>query len=108
MLTMISVLSGLLLLLLLALILGVGLIYNRLVILRNEARNAWAQIDVQLKRRHDLIPNLVDTVKGYLQHEHKTLEAVVKARQQVVQQQPVLRGAGQAEATEHPRAGAHA
>lgn len=99
MLTIISVLSGLLLLLLLALILGVGLIYNRLVILRNEACNAWAQIDVQLKRRHDLIPNLVDTVKGYLQHERETLEAVIKARQQVVQFQGNLTEQAQLENT---------
>lgn len=59
-------------------------IYNALVRQRNEVRNAWAQIDVQLKRRHDLIPNLVETVKGFMQHERETLEAVVKARQQVV------------------------
>jgi LemA protein len=55
-------------------------IYNRLVALRNRFRNAFAQIDVQLKRRYDLIPNLVESVKGYLQHERGTLEAVVQAR----------------------------
>jgi LemA protein len=55
-------------------------IYNRLVALRNRFRNAFAQIDVQLKRRYDLIPNLVESVKGYLQHERQTLEAVVQAR----------------------------
>lgn len=55
-------------------------IYNRLVSLRNLFKNAYAQIDVQLQRRHDLIPNLVETAKGYLAHEHKTLEAVVAAR----------------------------
>jgi LemA protein len=54
--------------------------YNGLVGLRNQVKNAWAQIDVQLKRRHDLIPNLVETVKGYMQHERGTLEAVTKAR----------------------------
>ena len=54
--------------------------YNGLVRLRNEVRNAWAQIDVQLKRRYDLIPNLVETVKGYASHEKETLEAVVNAR----------------------------
>jgi LemA protein len=54
--------------------------YNGLVRLRNQLRNAWAQIDVQLKRRHDLIPNLVETVKGYKIHERETLEAVTKAR----------------------------
>jgi LemA protein len=54
--------------------------YNRLVGLRNRFKNAFAQIDVQLKRRYDLIPNLVESVKGYLQHERGTLEAVVQAR----------------------------
>jgi LemA protein len=55
-------------------------IYNRLVTLRNRFKNAFAQIDVQLKRRYDLIPNLVETAKGYLKHEHGTLEDVIKAR----------------------------
>ncbi len=55
-------------------------IYNRLVALRNRFRNAFAQIDVQLKRRYDLIPNLVETAKGYIKHERETLEAVVAAR----------------------------
>jgi LemA protein len=55
-------------------------IYNGLVALRNRFKNAFAQIDVQLKRRYDLIPNLVETAKGYLKHEHETLEAVIKAR----------------------------
>jgi LemA protein len=63
---------------------GLGLwvmgIYNSLVRLRNAVKNAWSQIDVQLKRRHDLIPNLVETVKGYMDHERGTLEAVTKAR----------------------------
>jgi LemA protein len=54
--------------------------YNGLVKLRNKVENAWAQIDVQLKRRYDLIPNLVETVKGYATHERETLEAVVAAR----------------------------
>jgi LemA protein len=54
--------------------------YNGLVNLRNQVKNAWAQIDVQLKRRHDLIPNLVETVKGYMGHERQTLEAVTQAR----------------------------
>lgn len=54
--------------------------YNRLVRLRNQLDNAWAQIEVQLKRRHDLIPNLVETVKGYAKHERGTLEAVIQAR----------------------------
>ena len=55
--------------------------YNGLVGLRNAVKNAWSQIDVQLKRRYDLIPNLVETVKGYAKHERETLENVVKARQ---------------------------
>lgn len=55
-------------------------IYNSLVTLRNRYKNAFAQIDVQLKRRYDLIPNLVEAVKGYMAHERETLEAVVKAR----------------------------
>lgn len=55
-------------------------IYNSLVALRNRFKNAFSQIDVQLKRRYDLIPNLVETAKGYLKHERETLEAVIKAR----------------------------
>ncbi len=58
---------------------GVG-IYNGLVALRQAVKNAWAQIDVQLKRRHDLIPNLLNTVKGYAKHESETLERVIAAR----------------------------
>ncbi len=54
--------------------------YNGLVRLRNRVLNAWAQIDVQLKRRHDLIPNLVETVKGYMKYEQETLDKVIKAR----------------------------
>jgi LemA protein len=63
--------------------------YNGLVRERNEVRNSWAQIDVQLKRRHDLIPNLVETVKGYAGHEKSTLESVVQARAQAVSAQGV-------------------
>ena len=57
-------------------------LYNGLVVLRNRYKNAYAQIDVQLKRRYDLIPNLVETAKGYLKHERETLEAVIAARNQ--------------------------
>ena len=66
-------------LLLFAVLFVVGL-YNKLVALRNRFKNAYAQIDVQLKRRYDLIPNLVETAKGYLKHERGTLEAVIAAR----------------------------
>ena len=55
-------------------------IYNSLVGLRNRVKNAWSQIDVQLKRRHDLIPNLVETAKGYMTHERETLSAITEAR----------------------------
>jgi LemA protein len=55
-------------------------IYNRLIALKNRFKNAFAQIDVQLKRRYDLIPNLVETAKGYMKHERETLEAVISAR----------------------------
>lgn len=61
-------------------LLGLVFIYNSLVGLRNQVRNAWSQIDVQLKRRHDLIPNLIETAKGYVKHERETLERVVEAR----------------------------
>jgi len=67
--------------------------YNSLVRLRNQVKNAWAQIDVQLKRRHDLIPNLVETAKGYMKHERETLEAVTKARN--LAQQLSSAGAGE-------------
>ncbi len=60
-------------------VLGIA-IYNSLVTLRQTVKNAWAQIDVQLKRRHDLIPNLVNTVKGYASHEKETLDRVINAR----------------------------
>ncbi len=59
-------------------------VYNVLIRLRNQADNAWSQIDVQLKRRHDLIPNLVETAKGYMTHERGTFEEITKARSQAM------------------------
>jgi len=59
-------------------------IYNSLISLRNQVDNSWSQIDVQLKRRHDLIPNLVETAKGYMQHERGTFEAITQARSQAM------------------------
>ena len=76
---------GILLVLVILMALWVMGIYNRLVTLRNRFKNAFAQIDVQLKRRYDLIPNLVETAKGYLKHERETLEAVIQARNQAAQ-----------------------
>jgi LemA protein len=72
--------SWIVLAIIVALVIWVIAMYNRLVALRNRFKNAFAQIDVQLKRRYDLIPNLVEAAKGYLQHERQTLEAVVQAR----------------------------
>ena len=59
-------------------------IYNALIKLRNHVENAWSQIDVQLKRRHDLIPNLIETAKGYMHHERETFEEITKARSQAM------------------------
>jgi LemA protein len=67
-------------LIIIALAIFLIMVYNRLVALRQVCRQAWGDVDVQLKQRHDLIPNLVETVKGYAAHEKDTLEAVVKAR----------------------------
>lgn len=76
---------------LLVVVLGVLLVavYNRLVVLRNRTDNAWSQIDVQLRRRYDLIPNLVETVKGYAAHESSVFERVTQARAQAIQAQTV-------------------
>ena len=69
-----------LIIVLVLIVLWVISVYNSLIALRNRVKDQWAQIDVQLKRRFDLIPNLVETVKGYTKHESETLEAVIKAR----------------------------
>lgn len=79
------VLAGIVVLLLLI----VALLYNRLVTRRNRAENSWAQIDVQLRKRHDLIPPLVESVKGYAQHESGTFEEVTRARTAAQQAQGV-------------------
>ena len=81
--------GGGLVLLLVVLAVGVVGIFNRLVTLRNRVDNAWSQIDVQLKRRYDLIPNLVETVKGYAAHEKETLERVISARNAAMSAQTV-------------------
>jgi LemA protein len=75
-----SLILIILLIALVIIILWVVLIYNRLIALRNRAKEAWADIDVQLKRRYDLIPNLVETVKGYAAHEREVFEKVTEAR----------------------------
>ena len=87
---------GGLLVVVVALVIALIALFNRLVVLRNRVDNAWAQIEVQLKRRYDLIPNLVETVKGYATHESKTLEAVVQARNMAMGAQGVAEQ-GQAE-----------
>jgi LemA protein len=88
----------------LVLLLFLMVTYNGLVRLRNQMQNAWAQIDVQLKRRHDLIPNLVETVKGYMQHERETLEAVTNARN--LAQQAIGKGVGAQSEAEQGLSGA--
>jgi len=77
--TAMPILIGILVFLLLVALVVIGM-YNKLITLRNRYKNAFAQLDVQLKRRYDLIPNLVETAKGYIKHERETLEAVIQAR----------------------------
>ncbi|MFH1215094.1 MAG: LemA family protein [Pseudomonadota bacterium] len=72
--------TGILLVLLASFVIMVVSFYNRLITLRNRYKNAFSQIDVQLQRRYDLIPNLIETAKGYMKHERETLEAVISAR----------------------------
>jgi len=75
------IIVGVVIVLLVLFIIG---IYNSLIGLRNQVDNAWSQIDVQLKRRHDLIPNLIETTRGYMQHERGTFEAITNARSQAM------------------------
>lgn len=90
----------------LAVLWGIGL-YNNLVNLRNQVKNAWSQIDVQLQRRYDLIPNLIETVKGYMNYEKGTLEAVVNARNTAVAaRDAVQRSGGPTEGSLQPLIGA--
>jgi LemA protein len=89
-----------------ALVLFVISIYNRLVGLRNRFKNAFAQIDVQLKRRYDLIPNLVETAKAYMKHERETLEAVIAARNSAAQAERQVAGDPTDVAAMHALAGA--
>lgn len=88
----VAAILGILLVVLLVLAFYVVGIYNGLVTLRNVFRNAFAQVDVQLKRRHDLIPNLVETAKGYMAHESGTLTAVIEARAKATQANVRLAG----------------
>jgi LemA protein len=83
-LTVLLVFGLLLVVILVPVLIGI-LIYNKLVALKIETDNSWSDIDVQLKRRHDLIPNVVETVKGYAGHERETLEAVIQARNQAME-----------------------
>jgi LemA protein len=84
---------------------GIGA-YNGLIALKNQVANAWKQIDVQLKRRHDLIPNLVETVKGAMQFERETLENVIQARNQAIKVEQAGAGVAQTAAVESQLTGA--
>lgn len=76
-------------------VLWIAAIYNKLIVLKNEVLNGWKQIDVQLKRRHDLIPNLVETVKGVMKFEQNTLTQVIEARNKAISAQGVAEKAAQ-------------
>jgi LemA protein len=84
---------------------GIGA-YNTLIALKNQVANAWKQIDVQLKRRHDLIPNLVETVKGAMQFERETLESVIQARNQAIKVEQAGAGVAATAAVETQLTGA--
>jgi LemA protein len=103
-------LTGLIILgVILLLLLWIVGIYNRLVALRNQVKNAWSQIDVQLQRRYDLIPNLVETVKGYMGYEKGTLEAVINARSKAMEARDnVQKSGGPTEGSLKPLLGAEA
>ncbi|MEW5692553.1 MAG: LemA family protein [Candidatus Hydrogenedentota bacterium] len=89
MVSLLGIIIGVILLGIILFVIIVIVIYNALVVLKKQAENAFSQIDVQLKRRHDLIPNLVETVKGYAAHEKDTLERVTKARGAAVSAQGI-------------------
>lgn len=91
--TVAMILIGIAAVLVVLVLYGIG-IYNSLVTLRNQVKNAWGQIDVQLQRRYDLIPNLVESVKGYMNFEKSTLEAVIQARNQAATARAALQDAG--------------
>lgn len=91
--TLATVLLGIVAVLAILALWAVG-IYNKLVALRNQVKNAWGQIDVQLQRRYDLIPNLVETVKGYMNFERSTLEAIIQARNQASNARAAIEKAG--------------
>ena len=87
------IIIGIILLIIVILVIGTIVMYNNLVGLRNRVKNAWSQIDVQLNRRADLIPNLVETVKGYAKHEKGVFEEVTKARSGIMNAQTVQESA---------------
>lgn len=89
-----AIIWGILAFVILLIIGGILGIYNNLVAKRNQVKNAWSQIDVQLQRRYDLIPNLVETVKGYMNFEKGTLEAVISARNQASQARQTIQAQG--------------